>query len=54
MTSELIAHVVHLRDILRQTGGCAVAYSGGVDSSLVLAVAHETLAAEEAPVAPVP
>ncbi|MBN1291116.1 MAG: ATP-dependent sacrificial sulfur transferase LarE, partial [Candidatus Latescibacteria bacterium] len=32
-----------LRDILKETGGCAVAYSGGVDSSLLLTVAHEVL-----------
>ena len=32
-----------LRDILRLTDGCAVAYSGGVDSSLLLAVAQEVL-----------
>jgi len=32
-----------LKRILRQTEGCAVAYSGGVDSSLLLTVAHEVL-----------
>lgn len=32
-----------LKRILEETEGCAVAFSGGVDSSLVLAVAHETL-----------
>ncbi|MFW6138443.1 MAG: ATP-dependent sacrificial sulfur transferase LarE [Spirochaetota bacterium] len=31
------------RDILRRTGGCAVAFSGGVDSSLVLSIAGEVL-----------
>lgn len=34
----------HLKQILRDTGGCAVAYSGGVDSSLLVTVAHEVLA----------
>lgn len=32
-----------LKDILKNTGGCAVAYSGGVDSTLLLAVASEML-----------
>jgi len=32
-----------MRDLLRETGGCAVAYSGGVDSSVVLAAAREVL-----------
>lgn len=32
-----------LRAGLRRTGGCAVAYSGGVDSSVLLAAAHEML-----------
>ncbi len=32
-----------LREILRSTKGCAVAYSGGVDSTLLLEVAYETL-----------
>jgi len=32
-----------LKDILRQTQGCSIAYSGGVDSSLLVTVAHEVL-----------
>ena len=32
-----------LKGILRETGGCAIAYSGGVDSSLLLRVAYEVL-----------
>lgn len=32
-----------LKNILSETGGCAIAYSGGVDSTLVLAVAREML-----------
>jgi uncharacterized protein len=43
MTSVQTAKLARLRDLLRRTGGCAVAYSGGVDSSLVLAVAGEVL-----------
>jgi uncharacterized protein len=32
-----------LKRIIEETGGCAVAYSGGVDSSLVMKVAHQVL-----------
>jgi len=32
-----------LKDIMGKTGGCAVAFSGGVDSTLVLTVANEVL-----------
>ncbi|MFC1650044.1 ATP-dependent sacrificial sulfur transferase LarE [Candidatus Latescibacterota bacterium] len=43
MTPEIEKKLNHLRKILKDTDGCAVAFSGGVDSSLVLAVAHEML-----------
>ncbi|MFW6107157.1 MAG: ATP-dependent sacrificial sulfur transferase LarE [bacterium] len=43
MTPERESKLDRLKGILRGTGGCAVAYSGGVDSSLVLAVAREVL-----------
>ncbi len=35
--------LARLREILRSTQGCAIAYSGGVDSTLLLEVAYETL-----------
>lgn len=43
MTSELQGKLERLKEILSSTGGCAVAFSGGVDSSLLLTVAHEVL-----------
>jgi uncharacterized protein len=35
--------LARLRDLLRDLGSCVVAYSGGVDSSLLLRVAHDVL-----------
>jgi pyridinium-3,5-biscarboxylic acid mononucleotide sulfurtransferase len=43
MNPEISSKLEHLKDILRGTGGCAVAFSGGVDSSLLLTVAYEML-----------
>ena len=43
MHEELTQKLDTARGVLERTGGCAVAYSGGVDSSLVLAIAHEVL-----------
>ena len=43
MIPELTTKLERLRSILKNTGGCAVAFSGGVDSSVVLSAAHEAL-----------
>lgn len=43
MTPDADQKLKNLKQILRDTGGCAVAYSGGVDSTLLLAVAREVL-----------
>jgi len=43
MIGYLQAKLGRLKTILRETGGCAIAFSGGVDSSLLLAVAHDVL-----------
>ncbi len=43
MNDELSNKLRHLRAILHSLGSALVAYSGGVDSALVMAVAHEAL-----------
>ncbi len=43
ITSEQKAKLQKLKDLLGSWGSCAVAYSGGVDSTFLLAAAHEAL-----------
>ena len=43
MTPECAKKLNKLKKILRETEGCAIAFSGGVDSSLLLTVADEVL-----------
>lgn len=43
MNETTVAKHEHLKKIIRDTKGLAVAFSGGVDSTLVLTVAHEML-----------
>jgi len=40
---SLTKKLQNLKKIIRDTGGCAVAYSGGVDSTLILTISHGVL-----------
>jgi uncharacterized protein len=43
VSDDLDGKLARLEQILKETGGCVVAYSGGVDSTFLAAVAHTVL-----------